>query len=69
MNQKSIAIMLAIFLGGIGIHKFYTNRPGWGFLYLVFCWTFVPAVIAILEAISWMSYRDDRFRTEIMRQT
>ena len=30
MKSKTTAILLAFFLGGLGIHKFYLNRPGQG---------------------------------------
>ena len=58
MTNRTTAGLLALFLGGIGIHKFYLNRPIQGFLYLIFCWTFIPAVVAFLEAISYFSYSD-----------
>src|SRR5208283_3486523 len=50
-KSRSIAILLAIFLGGFGIHKFYLNKPGQGVLYLLFCWTFIPAIAGLIEAI------------------
>ena len=48
-------------LGGIGGHKFYLNRVGQGLLYLVFCWTFIPAVIAFIEGIVYITMDDERF--------
>ncbi|MEY2669772.1 MAG: hypothetical protein RLZZ577_88 [Bacteroidota bacterium] len=51
MKSKITAGLLALFLGGLGIHKFYLGRGGAGFLYLIFCWTLVPAVIAFFDAI------------------
>ena len=41
--------MLALFLGGIGVHRFYLGRPVSGLFYLLFCWTFVPGIIALVE--------------------
>lgn len=61
MKSKTTAVILAIFLGGLGIHRFYLNRPISGVIYLIFCWSFIPAVISILEAISFMSYSEDAF--------
>ncbi len=42
-------VLLAFFLGGFGAHRFYLREPGLGLLYLVFCWTFVPGLIAFVE--------------------
>ncbi|MGM9508565.1 TM2 domain-containing protein [Larkinella sp. GY13] len=37
MKSKSTAALLAFFLGGLGIHKFYLRQTGWGVAYLLFC--------------------------------
>ena len=49
--HKALYIVLAIFLGGIGIHKFYEKKAAAGILYLLFCWTFIPLLIAFFEGI------------------
>ena len=49
--HKVAYILLAIFLGSFGIHKFYAGRTGIGILYLLFCWSGVPAIIGIIEGI------------------
>lgn len=53
MNEvnKVIYIVLALFLGGFGVHKFYARKTGMGLLYLVFCWTGIPQIIAIIGVI------------------
>ncbi len=43
------AILLAFFLGSFGAHRFYLGQTGWGILYLLFCWTFVPHLISFVE--------------------
>jgi TM2 domain-containing membrane protein YozV len=49
-KSKTVAGILALFLGGLGIHRFYLGQ--WiGLLYLLFCWTFIPSIIAFVEAI------------------
>lgn len=60
-RSKGVAILLAILLGGIGGHKFYLGRVGQGVLYLLFCWTFIPAIIALIEAIAYMAMSNERF--------
>lgn len=53
MNEvnKVIYIVLALFLGSFGIHKFYARKTGVGILYLIFCWTGIPQILAIIGAI------------------
>ena len=53
VRSRGVAIVLALFLGGIGGHKFYLGRVGQGILYLLFCWTFIPALVAFLEMIGY----------------
>jgi TM2 domain-containing membrane protein YozV/ribosomal protein L40E len=50
-KSRLAAALLALFLGGFGIHKFYLGRIGWGIVYLLFCWTFIPAIIGFIEGI------------------
>lgn len=51
-SKKSVTtgVLLALFLGGLGVHKFWIGSPGVGILYLLFCWTLIPAIIAIIDA-------------------
>ena len=49
--KKVVYCILAFFLGGIGIHKFYSGKIGSGILYLVFSWTFIPGIVAFIEFI------------------
>ncbi len=61
MKPRVVAILLAIFLGGIGLHRFYMNRPGSGIIYILFCWTFIPAIVALVEAILLLLMTDHEF--------
>lgn len=60
-KSKMVAFLLAWLLGGIGGHKFYLGRVGQGLLYLIFCWTFIPAIIAFIEGIVYITMDDERF--------
>jgi Predicted membrane protein len=64
MKSKTAAGILALFLGGFGVHKFYLDRPGQGILYLLFCWTFIPAFIAFIEAIIYFAMSDVAFNAK-----
>ena len=64
VKSRVLAGILALFLGGLGIHKFYCGRPGLGILYLLFCWTFIPGIIAFFEAlIYFFTKSDEEFTT------
>ena len=51
-----IAIILAVFLGTFGIHKFYQGKVTWGIIYLLFCWTGIPTFWSIVEAITMIPW-------------
>lgn len=62
--SRGVAIMFALFLGGLGAHKFYMGKPGLGVLYLLFCWTFVPAIISLFETILYLLTSDEQWREQ-----
>ena len=49
MKSKTVALLLALFLGGLGIHKFYLGSKKTGWLYLLFFWTVIPAILALID--------------------
>ena len=61
LKSKVAAGLLAIFLGGFGIHKFYLGKAGQGILYLIFCWTGIPAIIVFIEGITYLCSSDEAF--------
>ncbi len=60
-KSRIAAAMLAFFLGGFGVHKFYLGEIGLGVIYLLFCWTFIPAFVAVIEGIFYLTMSDERF--------
>ncbi|MDI9335153.1 MAG: TM2 domain-containing protein [Cytophagales bacterium] len=62
-NGKSriAAALFAFFLGAFGGHKFYLGQVGLGILYLVFFWTFIPALVAFIEFILFLTMSDEVF--------
>lgn len=62
-KSRVTAAVLAFFLGGIGVHKFYCGKVGLGFLYLFFFWTWIPALVALVEGIVFLtgSSTDEEF--------
>ncbi|MDE5654076.1 MAG: TM2 domain-containing protein [Clostridia bacterium] len=64
MKNKYVAGILAILLGDLGIHKFYLGKIGSGILYLLFCWTGIPAIIGLIEGIIYLCTDDETFQVK-----
>lgn len=64
-KNKTTAGILALFLGSVGVHKFYMGNAGMGILYLLFSWTFIPAIIAIIEGIIYLTESDEKFASRL----
>lgn len=60
-SNKITAGILALLVGGLGAHHFYLKHIGRGILYLLFCWTFIPALISLIEGIVYLTMSDDEF--------
>ena len=58
VNKLAYAL-LAILVGGIGIHKFYAGKIGMGFVYILFCWTAIPSIIGLIEGIIALTKPED----------
>jgi TM2 domain-containing membrane protein YozV len=58
-KSKVAAGMFAIFLGCVGTHRFYIGEIGMGILYLVFCWTGIPALAGFIEGIIYLTMSDE----------
>ena len=66
-KSKTTAGILALLLGGIGVHKFYLGHAGLGILFLVvtlftcgFGW-FIIGPIALIEGIIYLTKSDEEF--------
>lgn len=66
-KDKTTAGILAILLGGVGAHKFYLGKTGRGILYLVFCWTFIPSIIGLIEGITYLTKTDAEFQDKYVK--
>jgi ribosomal protein S27AE len=60
-RNRIVAALFGIFLGGLGAHKFYLGEIGWGVVYLIFCWTFIPAIAGLIEGIMFLTMSDEAF--------
>ena len=64
MKNKTTAAILAFFLGGIGVHRFYLGQGGLGILYLLFCWTFIPMVISFIDFLIFLTMDEKAFNSK-----
>lgn len=59
--NRILYALLAIFLGGIGVHKFVARKYFMGVVYLLFCWTGIPALVGFIEGIMAFGGKTDSF--------
>ena len=50
-KSTGVALLLALFLGGIGAHNFYLGNTTSGVIFLLFCWTFIPMIISLIQCL------------------
>lgn len=70
-KSKTTAVLLALFLGCLGLHRIYLGRKN-GFVYLalmiLFCWTIVvPFVIAICAIIDLVMIATNQWQDQYYR--
>jgi TM2 domain-containing membrane protein YozV len=60
-RSRLAAALFAFILGGFGAHKFYLGRSVAGLFYLLFCWTFIPSFIALIDFVVLLVMSDHDF--------
>ena len=60
-KSKSTTIVLAFFLGTIGIHRFYLGQYWKGIFSVLFCWTFIPTIISIIDCVVFSLMTTEKF--------
>ncbi len=66
-RERVIAALLAILGGSFGLHKFYLGQIGMGVIYLLFCWTFLPGLVGIIEGVLYLAMSDEAFQQKYGR--
>ncbi|MEP2776899.1 MAG: TM2 domain-containing protein [Luteolibacter sp.] len=60
-DKKLIAGLLAILLGGFGVHKFYLGYTKEGVIQLLLSFICIGGIIGIIEGILYLTKTDDEF--------
>lgn len=68
MKEKNVAGILALFLGGLGVHRFYLGQTGLGIFYLLFFWFPVMWIVGLIDAIAFFSMDNDKFDLKYNRE-
>lgn len=59
-KEKATAGVLAFFLGGLGVHRFYLGQ-WWGIFYLIFWGTLIPSIVSFIEAFVFWFTSNERW--------
>lgn len=68
MKSKKKTLLLAIFLGTFGAHRFYLSQVWKGIFYVLFFWTLFPTLISLIDAIIFASMSNDKFNKKYNRR-
>lgn len=66
LKNKTVAGILAILLGSLGVHKFYLDKTTMGIIYIVLTCTavlaFIPAILGLIEGITYLTQNEHNFQ-------
>lgn len=51
MEKRFVFAIIAFLGGGLGLQEFLIGNDARGALGIIFCWTGIPAVIAVVQAV------------------
>jgi TM2 domain-containing membrane protein YozV len=61
VRSKIAAGILAILLGGLGVHDFYLGKIWQGILSILFFWTGIPGLVGLIQGIIYLTQSDEEF--------
>ena len=60
-RYKSTTTLLSFFFGAFGFQKFYLGEKNKGTYSILFCWTFIPSLIGLIDFIKFAVMKDAKF--------
>lgn len=63
-RSPAVALALCLTLGAFGAHEFYLGRLTSAVLRLLFCWTLIPALLALVDSL-YLTRRVHRYNTSM----
>ncbi len=61
-KDKTSAGILALLLGGFGAHHFYLGNTTAGILSILFFWTYIPALVGMIQGIMYLCMGEEEFQ-------
>lgn len=61
MSRRHFAAILALVLGGYGVHWFYLRRPGRGIVYILLAFTGASIVLGVIDAVRFLWIGEPEF--------
>lgn len=55
------AIIIALLVGCFGIQHFYVKQTFWGIMGVLFFWTCIPSIVALIQIVHWVWIGQDEF--------
>ena len=59
--DRVTASVLAILLGGLGVHHFDVGETALGVPDILFCWTGIPSLVAFINGVVWLCESNEEF--------
>lgn len=54
VKSRKMAILLALFFGWIGAHRFYLGQPLRGMIFVLFFWTLIPCLYGWIDMMEYI---------------
>jgi len=61
MKDKTLAGLLALILGTLGIHRFYLGQTKLGILYIILLFTGISAILGLIDAVLFLTMDQEDF--------